>query len=109
MFVDDEKSFAAYKAVGFNQFTDNFMKTQELAKIKNFALPQLSFGKWMEWKDNFEKMSPDNPWTFPEGVRQVGGTFVVSGDNVVYQWNDRVPGDHPNIQQVVAVAKEAAR
>lgn len=46
---------------------------------------------------------------FPEGVRQVGGTFVVNGNDVVYQWNDRVPGDHPNIDVVMAVAQEAAK
>jgi hypothetical protein len=43
----------------------------------------------------------------PEGVLRLGGTFVVKGDKVLYQWNDRLPGDHPDIQEVLEIAKSA--
>ena len=45
----------------------------------------------------------------PEGVLYTGGTFVVQGDNVVYQWTDTIPGNHPVIEDVVKSATEAAK
>lgn len=41
LFVDDEDSIAAYKAVGFKSFTENFKNLNELRKIKSFSLPSL--------------------------------------------------------------------
>jgi hypothetical protein len=38
----------------------------------------------------------------------VGGTMVVQGDEIVYRWDDRISGDHPNASKVLAIAKEAA-
>ena len=29
---------------------------------------------------------------------------VVQGDEVEYQWSDRVPGDHPDIDEIVKIA-----
>mmetsp|Transcript_36640 Transcript_36640/g.85634 ORF Transcript_36640/g.85634 Transcript_36640/m.85634 type:complete len:85 (-) Transcript_36640:283-537(-) len=45
----------------------------------------------------------------PEGVLRLGGTFVVRGDDVAYQWNDRLPGDHPDLEEVFAAAERAAK
>ena len=45
----------------------------------------------------------------PEGVLWTGGTFVVQGSEVVYQWTDTVPGNHPVIEDVVNIAKDAAK
>ena len=44
----------------------------------------------------------------PEGVLRLGGTFVVSGNDIVYRWNDTVPGDHPDINNVLNIAQEAS-
>ena len=45
----------------------------------------------------------------PEGVLRTGGTFVIQGQNVLYQWTDTVPGNHPVIEEVVQISKDAAR
>jgi hypothetical protein len=44
----------------------------------------------------------------PEGVLRLGGTFVMNGDQIIYRWSDRLPGDHPDIEEVLQIAKEAA-
>ena len=44
----------------------------------------------------------------PEGVLRTGGTVVIQGQNVLYQWTDTVPGNHPDIEEVVQIAKDAA-
>lgn len=33
----------------------------------------------------------------------------MKGNDVLYQWSDQIPGDHPDIDAVLAVAKEAAQ
>ena len=43
----------------------------------------------------------------PEGIMWVGGTFVVRDNDMVYRWNDRIAGDHPEASEVLKVAKEA--
>jgi hypothetical protein len=44
----------------------------------------------------------------PEGVLWTGGTFVVQGNEVLYQWTDTVPGNHPVIDDVLKAATEAS-
>lgn len=106
MFVDDY-SFEAYKSVGFQSFLDT---DKEAVKDVKMAAPDLSFSQWMSYFGSVMKVSPiPSDMKFgdvPEGVLRLGGTFVVSGDDVVYQWSDRIPGDHPDIQQVLDEAKE---
>lgn len=45
----------------------------------------------------------------PEGVLWTGGTFVIQGNEVLYQWSDTVPGNHPAVEDVVRVAKDAPK
>jgi hypothetical protein len=108
MFVDDY-SFDAYKAAGFTRFDQ---VDKELAKKVKMTAPELSFKEWMGYFSIVGKVSPiPKDMKFgdvPEGVLWTGGTFVVQGDEVVYQWTDTVPGNHPVIEEVVNVAKEAA-
>lgn len=106
MFVDDY-NFDAYKGVGFKSFLD---ADKEAVKEVKMAAPNLSFKQWMSYASNVGKVSPiPKDMKFgdvPEGVLRLGGTFVVNGDDVVYQWSDRIPGDHPDIEEVVTIAKE---
>jgi len=101
MFVDDY-SFGAYEGVGFGSFD------KEAAKDVKIIAPNLGFGQWMSYFGSVMELSPVDNISFgdiPEGVLRLGGTFVVSGDDVNYQWSDRIPGDHPNISEVVDVAR----
>jgi hypothetical protein len=45
----------------------------------------------------------------PEGVLWTGGTFVIRDNSVLYQWTDTVPGNHPIIEDIVEIAKNAAQ
>lgn len=107
MFVDDY-SFGAYKAVGFKSFTD---VDKDVAKEVKMTAPDLSFKQWMGYMGNVGKVSPiPKDMKFgevPEGVLRLGGTFVVKDDDVVYQWSDRLPGDHPDIDKILDFAIEA--
>lgn len=104
MFVDDY-SFAAYKAVGFKSFTE---VDKDVLKDVKMTAPDLAWKEWIAYFTSVGKVSPiPKDMKFgqvPEGVLRLGGTFVVDGDDVLYQWNDRVPGDHPDIEQVLQVA-----
>lgn len=108
MFVDDY-TFDAYKAAGFTRF-DQVDKEQ----VKNFKFsnPGLDFAGWMKYFNTVGKVSPipkDMKFgDFPEGVLWTGGTFVVQGNDVIYQWTDTIPGNHPVISDVVDIAKNAA-
>lgn len=105
-FVDDY-SFDAYKAAGFGRVN------QEDLKNMTITAPELGFGEWINYFSTVGKVSPipkDMKFgDFPEGVLWTGGTFVIQGNEVVYQWTDTVPGNHPKIDDVVQVAKEATQ
>jgi hypothetical protein len=90
----DGYDFAAYQAAGFGKFDTD--------KAKG----------WWNYFTSVGKISPipkDMKFgEIPEGVLRLGGTFVIQGDTIVYQWSDRLPGDHPNVAEVWNIAKEAA-
>lgn len=107
----DNYSFGAYKAAGFGRFDE---QDDDLAKeaLKNMEAPALGLkGAW-NYATSVMKVSPipkDLKFgDIPEGVLRLGGTFVVDGDEILYRWSDRLPGDHPDINKVWSVAKEAA-
>jgi len=107
----DGYDFDAYESAGFtSKFTDTDPAD---AKKANLSKPDLSFKQWMSYASAVGKVSPipEDSNLFgggvPEGVLRLGGTLVVKGDDVLYQWNDRLPGDHPNIDEVVSIAVSA--
>lgn len=108
MFVDGYE-FAAYEAAGFGSFAD---VDKEVAKDVKMSAPDLGLGQWMGYFGAVGKVSPipkDMKFgQIPEGVLRLGGTFVVKGDEVLYQWSDRLPGDHPDISKVLSLAVEAS-
>lgn len=106
MFVDSYE-FAAYKSVGLKSFTE---VDKDAIKGVNLSAPQLGWKGLWKYIANVGKLAPvkQGQTGFPEGVLRLGATFVVSKNDVVYQWNDRVPGDHPEISVVVSQATKAA-
>ncbi|VEU36809.1 unnamed protein product [Pseudo-nitzschia multistriata] len=101
----DGYGFDAYEAAGFGKFTD---VDPETAKQVKMEAPGLSFGQWMGYFRAVGKTSPIPKGMgfgeIPEGVLRLGGTFVVRNDEVLYQWSDRLPGDHPDLTEVVTLA-----
>ena len=107
----DNYSFGAYEAAGFGRFDE---QDDDLAKaaMKNMQAPALGFkGAW-NYATSVMKVSPipkDMKFgDIPEGVLRLGGTFVVKGDEILYRWSDRLPGDHPDINKVWSIAEAAA-
>ena len=108
MFVDDY-NFDAYKAAGFSRFDQ---VDKDAVKNIKMTAPDLGWKGWLSYFSNVGKISPiPKDMKFgevPEGVLWTGGTFVVQGNEVIYQWTDTVPGNHPDISAVVNIAKESA-
>lgn len=111
--VDNYSDFAAYKAAGFGRFDEQDKDVIKAAK-DNMAAPDLGGwkGAW-SYISNVGKLSPIPSdmklGQIPEGVLRLGGTFVVSGNDIVYRWSDRLPGDHPDIDNVWKIAREASK
>jgi hypothetical protein len=107
MFVDSSSKFDAYDTAGFTKkFTDT---SPEDAKAVKLSPPKLNFKQWITYITSVGQVSPIPKGQgfgggVPEGVLRLGGTFVVKGDDIIYQWNDRLPGDHPDIDEVLSIA-----
>ena len=101
----DNLEFNAYDAVGFGKFTDLSEKDKKDIKLRK---PDISLRTWWTYLSNVVKLSPIEKGKsgIPEGVLRLGGTFVVKGDDVVYQWNDKIPGDYPEPEDVVHFIEE---
>ena len=101
MLVDDY-NFNAFNSVGFGKIGEN----AELAVkgTKNLKAPNLTFGRFFSYLKNVSKLAPipKDVKGIPEGVLRLGGTFGVNGDDVVYLYEDGVPGDHPNPADVLS-------
>lgn len=106
MFVDGY-DFDAYNAVGFGSLGEDM--NVDASDIKMTAPELGGFGGWWKYLSNVMSLSPVEPGKsgIPEGVKRLGGTFVVKGDDVIYQWSDKVPGDHPNLDDVMQVVENA--
>lgn len=106
-FVDDSPDFKAYEAAGFDRKLGDKVET-----MPKLAAPQLDFGQWWDYIRNVAALAPlpkgAKIGDFPEGVTRLGGTFVLRDDEVVYGWSDVVPGDTPEIDNVMAAVKKAA-
>lgn len=109
MFVDGY-NFEAYNKMGFKRITD---QDKDVMKEVQMKIPKLSFQQWFDYLFSLGKVSPVPKeiqfGQIPEGVLRLGGTFVVNGDDIVYQWSDKVPGDHPDILEVLSVAIDVSQ
>jgi hypothetical protein len=101
----DGYSMDAYKKVGFGSFRD--VDPEKAKKVKMTAPDLGGAGGWWNYATNVMALSPIEKGVkvsgVPEGVLQLGGTFVVKGDDVVYQWSDTVPGDTPDLTEVLKI------
>lgn len=104
MLVDDY-SFEAFNGVGFGKIGEN----QELAikGTKNMKAPALTPGRFFSYLKSVGKLAPipKNVKGIPEGVVRLGGTFGINGNEIVYLYEDGVPGDHPIPSEVLSKSK----
>lgn len=103
----DGYDFTAYEAAGFGKLDGS---DPDAAKGAKLAAPNLSMGDWFKYTTNVMALSPvpkDLKFgEIPEGVLRLGGTFVVDGNEVVYQWSDKIPGDYPAVDDVLQGTKK---
>lgn len=91
-FVETSGDFDAYKAVGFKTFLENeFQKPRK---------PEMTAGDMWTYVRAAGKTAPKVNTL--EAVQRVGGTFVLNGSDVVYGWDDQVPGDFPEPEDVLS-------
>lgn len=107
-FFVDGYDFAAYKDAGFGRFDE---KPKEI--IDNVKPKPAQFGGirgWWTFLTSFIPLAPVTPdmkfpeSLTPEGLFWVGGTFVIKDDEIVYRWDDRISGDHPEATEIVEIA-----
>lgn len=101
--IDDSPTFEAYKSAGFNYL----MGDKALEKPPDFKPPkEMGMGKWFSYLANVAKLSPvPKDLKFgevPQGVKVLGGTFAIEGDDVKFSHMDEVPGATPEIEAVLA-------
>ena len=110
VFVDNYK-LQAYSAVGLASMDTN----TKLPEGKSLQAPEMGGWRgWWKYLTNVMSISPSPSETVTsdqvlESVMRLGGTFVVKGDEVVYQWNDVIPGDTPDLEDVLEAVKNASK
>jgi len=101
--IDDSPDFSGYLAAGFG----NKIGDTALESPPDFKPPkEMSMGKWFTYLKNVAGLSPvpkDMKFgEFPEGVKILGGTYAIDGDEVKFSHSDPVPGATPEIEEVLA-------
>ena len=110
--VVDGYDFEAYRQAGFGRFDEKPASVTDGVKPKPITLGGVK--GWWTFLSSFMPLAPVTPdmefpeMLTPEGLFWVGGTMVVQGDDIVYRWDDRISGDHPDAADVLAIAKDAA-
>lgn len=100
MLVDDYK-FNAYNAVGLGKIGES----RELAVkgTRKMKPPGLKIQTWLTYIKNVGRLAPipKDVKGIPEGVTRLGATFGINGGEIIYVYEDGVPGDHPNPEDVI--------
>lgn len=115
IFVDNYKELTTYKSIGFENFTELSKDTSIMNSI-TIRVPDLKWNMWWKYLTTVGQLAPIEKnklsWStatsfqLPEGGIKNGGTFVIQGDDVIYQWFDTIPGNYPNPSDVVAFCKK---
>jgi AhpC/TSA antioxidant enzyme len=108
-FFVDSYDRGIYSIMGYGKFTE---VEPERAKSVKLTPPRIGgLGEWWKYMANVSKLAPIAPGEkssgLPDGVLQMGGTLVIRGNIVLYEWKDAVPGDHPNLADVQSAIQKA--
>mmetsp|Transcript_27316 Transcript_27316/g.45554 ORF Transcript_27316/g.45554 Transcript_27316/m.45554 type:complete len:142 (-) Transcript_27316:255-680(-) len=104
--IDNSMDFAGYKAAGFNFL----MGDKTLDSPPDFKPPkQMGPQRWWTYLRNVMDLSPvPEQLKFgdvPQGVRVLGGTYALDGNEVKFSWMDDVPGATPEIEDVMSALR----
>lgn len=102
--VDTSDSFDAYKAAGFI----NLLGEVQLTAPPAMKAPKsMSAGRWFKYLSNVMELAPmpdDGKLKFgevPPGVKVLGGTYVIDGDDFLFVHEDQVPGATPPMSDIL--------
>jgi hypothetical protein len=109
IFVDGANgltSFPAYDAVGLGLLDKDLFKKEETKKAaKKVGVPKLGgLGGWWKYLRNVMKVTPIGDNRSTEGVKRLGGTFVLDGSAVTYAYADPLPGVDAPVDEVIGAA-----
>jgi hypothetical protein len=96
--ADGLTSFPAYDAVGFGSLDTAMKSPDEQTKeaAKKIGAPDLGGPKaWWSYVTNVMKVTPigeKDGKKSTEGVKRLGGSFVIDGSAVTYAYADPLPG-----------------
>jgi len=97
LFADSSDDFDAYRAANFGAIGSMTPEKLELKAPSGID--------WFKYIANVGKLSPIKKWNeVPPGVLQLGGSFVLDDDKVVFGWADAVPGDYPPVDDLLKAA-----
>lgn len=102
MFVDG-LNFSSYTAIGFGRIGGNVDKSVKAAS--KLQIPRFTPKRWLDYIRSVAKLSPirAEKIQFPAGVTVLGGTFGISGEDILFSHEDMLPGDHPVPREVIKV------
>jgi hypothetical protein len=105
--VDDCEESFAYTSVGLGRFDE---QQQDAVKNVTLSVPQLGgirgWWKYLTTVGSIQPMTSETKFgEIPQAIFRLSGTFVVQGDTLIYRWNDKIPGDHPDVRRVLEIAK----
>jgi len=114
IFVDDYQH-QLYKDLGFSRFDDSGtlekVMSSKVDKTKLGGFLPLGVGTLVQYVTHVLQLAPVegtvNWLDLPEGGLRNGGTLVIQGENVIYQWSDTIPSDVPDIQDVIRIAQKS--
>lgn len=99
--IDDTPTFEAYRAAGFNYLLGD-KPLDGPPDMK--PLTRMAAGKWWAYIRNVAGLSPipkDMKFgELPQGVKVLGGTYAIDGDDITFAHMDAVPGATPDIEEV---------
>ncbi len=100
MIFVDKPSFAAYKSMGIGKLFDDMELTKKGGK--NFKIPGLTWKEWTNYFSSVSKISPDKDAVVEIGS-QLGASYAVNGKDIVYFYEEGIPGDSPDPLTVIAM------
>jgi len=109
----DDYDHVLYKKLGFSRFDEADLGWSDALKTtKLLRFLDLGAGSLWNYATKGLEMAPVEgrvDWlNLPEGGLRNGGTLIVSTDDIVYHWSDKIPSDVPNVNDVLNRARDAA-
>ena len=97
----DGYNFEAYKAAGYGNL--GWSAAKLVTEKRTIKMPNFTPEQRNDYSTSIGRLNP--LFTAPETVLRLGGTIAVQRDEIVFNYSDCVPGDHPDPNEVLASFK----